>query len=216
MERSLSKTCTACEIEKSVEEFSRQASADGGIKPVCKPCSRIKDQAYYLKNQARIAAQTNAYRRAHLKQSTEYTRAYYKRNSEAVKARQQCYREENSKELAAYRRKYYAENAALCKQRTVRAMQKRREHYGAASSASRAKRLLATGAHTGEDILRIYKNQRGLCAACRIPLNGKYHKDHFIPLARGGTNDAANIWILCPPCNLSKNARDPIKWLLSA
>jgi 5-methylcytosine-specific restriction endonuclease McrA len=33
-----------------------------------------------------------------------------------------------------------------------------------------------------------------------------------MPLARGGSNDRLNLQCLCPQCNLSKNAKDPIAW----
>jgi hypothetical protein len=37
-----------------------------------------------------------------------------------------------------------------------------------------------------------------------------YHKDHIVPLARGGANWIANIQLTCPKCNFSKNRSDPI------
>lgn len=33
-----------------------------------------------------------------------------------------------------------------------------------------------------------------------------------MPLARGGGNGIGNIQLLCPPCNLRKGSKDPIKW----
>ena len=35
------------------------------------------------------------------------------------------------------------------------------------------------------------------------------------PLARGGTNQRTNLQLLCPPCNLSKSAKDPIDFMQS-
>ena len=39
-----------------------------------------------------------------------------------------------------------------------------------------------------------------------------YHPDHVMPLALGGSNDAANIVASCPSCNMSKGAKHPIEW----
>jgi 5-methylcytosine-specific restriction endonuclease McrA len=44
-----------------------------------------------------------------------------------------------------------------------------------------------------------------LCGAAGVSLV----PDHIVPLARGGTNDADNIQILCEPCNLRKGSHMP-------
>lgn len=68
----------------------------------------------------------------------------------------------------------------------------------------------ADGNHTVEDLARIMKMQRGRCAYCRTLLRHGMHVDHIIPIRRGGSNAPSNIQILCPPCNCSKSAKDPI------
>ena len=46
------------------------------------------------------------------------------------------------------------------------------------------------------------------CYLCRIVLTDKItHREHRIPLSRGGTNWIANIAPACKKCNLSKNAK---------
>lgn len=58
------------------------------------------------------------------------------------------------------------------------------------------------------------KNQTRLglkCFYCHKDLSdGKYHVDHYYPLARKGRNSTANFEISCPTCNLRKGAKDPI------
>ena len=34
-----------------------------------------------------------------------------------------------------------------------------------------------------------------------------------MPLARGGKHEASNLQLLCPPCNMSKNAKHPIDFM---
>lgn len=74
------------------------------------------------------------------------------------------------------------------------------------------KRHLAVkvGKHTHEDAAAIRAAQKDKCGYCRKPLEGKGHKDHITPLFLGGTNSRRNIQYLCAPCNLSKNAKDPL------
>lgn len=52
--------------------------------------------------------------------------------------------------------------------------------------------------------------QRWKCAICRQSIRGGYHVDHVQPLALGGEHAPRNIQLLCQPCNLRKNAKDPI------
>lgn len=73
-------------------------------------------------------------------------------------------------------------------------------------------RVNAPGDHTAEDIERQYNNQNGRCYYCGCELNGVYHKDHVIPLSRGGSNGPENIVVACPPCNRSKSTKLPHEW----
>lgn len=60
---------------------------------------------------------------------------------------------------------------------------------------------------------RIGELQRWKCAICRSSIKGKYHVDHIEPIAKGGKHEPKNIQLLCPPCNLRKNAKDPIDYM---
>lgn len=64
---------------------------------------------------------------------------------------------------------------------------------------------------------RIYDAQRGICAYCKRPmLDPRWHlqrtpiqddwptRDHFIPIADGGTDNDDNIVIACYQCNNAK------------
>lgn len=74
----------------------------------------------------------------------------------------------------------------------------------------RALKLNAAGSHTVEDEQLQFRSQRGLCWWCGNPLDpNNYHVDHRIALAKGGSNNAGNICIACPKCNLQKHAKYP-------
>lgn len=75
----------------------------------------------------------------------------------------------------------------------------------------RALRLNAVGSHSIEDVNDIKRLQRGRCAYSRVGFDRvTVHIDHIQPLSKGGTNGRRNLQLLCSPCNLTKNAKDPI------
>jgi 5-methylcytosine-specific restriction endonuclease McrA len=83
-----------------------------------------------------------------------------------------------------------------------------RIHY----ATKRAKRRKAEGKYTRRDELMLLERQRGRCANCGVACAKRYHIDHVIPLAKGGSNWPSNLQILCPTCNSRKSAKDPIEW----
>lgn len=84
--------------------------------------------------------------------------------------------------------------------------------YAVYSRNRKAMKKAAEGHHTAAEISALYQRQRGRCVNCCASLATGCHADHIKPLIRGGTNWIRNIQLLCPPCNLSKKALDPIEW----
>lgn len=46
-----------------------------------------------------------------------------------------------------------------------------------------------------------------LCGASAANDRVELHVDHQQPVAKGGTNDEANLWTLCADCNIAKSDR---------
>lgn len=62
---------------------------------------------------------------------------------------------------------------------------------------------------------KLFLIQRGMCACCGQPLGDKYHLDHIMPLALGGTNTDDNIQLLRQRCNNQKHAKHPVDFMQS-
>lgn len=82
----------------------------------------------------------------------------------------------------------------------------------AAKARRRALEKESIGHYTRQDIERLLVVQSFICAACFVDIRSKYHIDHMIPLARGGTNWPHNIQLLCQPCNQSKGPKTMTEW----
>lgn len=70
----------------------------------------------------------------------------------------------------------------------------------------------AGGSFTARQIDELHSKQRGRCACCHVKLGNRFHRDHIIAVANGGSSSITNIQLLCGPCNQAKGTMDPIKW----
>lgn len=62
-------------------------------------------------------------------------------------------------------------------------------------------------------VKRIGELQRWQCIVCRIDIREKFHLDHIFPIAKGGEHKAENLQLLCPTCNVRKNAKHPVDFM---
>lgn len=173
-----------------------QVSRDG-YQPRCKACSA----RYDAENAERIS---------------ERKRLYYKAKKQKIIDSQAKYRAENKEKITKRMLAYYSENKDSYRARSRERRANNPEGVAANLRAARARKQNAEGSHNGLDIRAIFEAQRGMCANCQTKLfksgKQKYHVDHIMPLARGGSNWPDNLQCLCPTCNLSKGAKHPVEW----
>lgn len=77
------------------------------------------------------------------------------------------------------------------------------------SARRRARIAKSDGSWNADDVARMEVAQHGKCWWCPKLLNKKWHVDHRIPLAKGGSNFAANLVLSCAECNRKKSAKMP-------
>jgi 5-methylcytosine-specific restriction endonuclease McrA len=189
---------------------------------------RSKENRTHPEKKVRRLAVQKRYRDAH----AEETKAKHAANKDAINAERRAERAANPEKFRAYDRKRTRvltpeqrdkananarrrwendpTNNAEKRAKSRKIQKNNREGCRASEHKSRARRKNAEGFFTAEDIDRIYKAQKGKCALCRVPLKTDFHRDHIIPLSKGGTNWPRNIQLLCQPCNQRKHSKDPI------
>lgn len=177
------------------------------------------------RNMARVNADRdahNAKRRAYRASNADVAEAcrksakdYYHANAKERMAYIQRWRKLNPEKHKQYGRDYYKRYPDKARAHTVSWRATNPEGRRAQYAARRARLLSAEGTHTKDDIKRLLEKQGRRCAICLTKLTGKYHVDHIMPLARGGSNWPTNLQVTCPSCNSQKNARDPIEFMQS-
>lgn len=225
------KICNKCKAEKPATEFDKHKKCRDGLQPSCKSCVRyaakmrraLDPEKYRSAANARYAANPEKFRDIARsirveKADTLKAQAAIRRaaNPEKYRYQEKLRRAGKSEQINAAARAYREKNQDKAR-KSVRDYHKANpDKISAHKRNRRAREHVADGAHTSQDIMGIFTSQCGLCANCKTKLfkSGakKYHVDHIMPLALGGSNWPHNLQCLCPPCNLSKGAKHPDAW----
>lgn len=227
------KICPKCNIDKPISEFGLHAKRKDGYQYWCRQCVN----SYYQKNRDKAIQRSNEWYIKNIDYKKVYDKQYRKDNYSKIREKEKLYYENNKGKAAEYREKnkeiitarkkawYNANKERLAAYRKenkeLRANHNRK--YRASDPLRyrrylhvRRTRLSATNENYESGYIKILlKLQRGKCALCRCLIKSCYHVDHIKPISKGGTNGKYNIQLLCPTCNLTKNASDPIDFMQS-
>ena len=210
-----SRVCTKCGELKSFEEFYKSKKGKYGIESKCKECINEKNKQYYENNKEDIvekgkqyyennkeykAEYDKKYRENNKEHIVKYRKEYYENNKDFIDERNKKYRENNKEYFAEYRKEYYENN---------------KEYYFESVRKRRALKSKAKGDFTElefKETLEIFDYR---CAYTGEPILedlSNCHREHIVPLSKGGDN---GIWNIVPSLdwvNLSKNNSDMEEW----
>lgn len=191
------KLCPVCKVDKPDEAFG---SYKGALRSYCAECHKVYMRVYYERNKAALLAKQTIYL-ATLPPGVRQAR---------TSATHQKYKVERNADMREWRVK----NKDHLRTLTNAWKDANPGRTRASAQAYRARKAGATGRFTEADVQVMYSKQNGLCNCCRVPLGDKYHRDHVVALATGGSNEASNMQLLCKPCNCAKGSR-PMSALLA-
>jgi 5-methylcytosine-specific restriction endonuclease McrA len=215
------KVCAA-EYNRKYREKNKEALADSRRKYCEENKGALAEyqRKYREENREAIAELRRKWNEENKERVTEYGRKYREKNKEALADNRRKYCEENKEKRAEYNRKYrekskgkraeydrkrYQENREKEVERVRKWQKENPEKKAEYNSKRRARRVNAAGSHTAEQVKARFDYYGNKCIYCGSDENLQI--EHRIPLARGGSDWAANLAPACKSCNCSKGTK---------
>lgn len=179
----LTKVCTKCGVEKTVDCFAKKKTGKYGVKPVCKGCNNL----YYSNNKEVILKKMRMNYLSNKEVRLARQRNYYHQNKDVVNA----YRQENKKRLAEYRKSYQQSN---------------KSYFNTQTASRRALKIKATPSWIDQEAVDGMYDLASLFNDVGLDV----HVDHIVPLNSDkvcGLHCEANLQLLLASDNISKGNR---------
>lgn len=204
------KTCYTCgkSLPATADYFQRDSQKSDGFRPSCKECRSAKrreryanDEELRIKNRERMAQWVEENPERHKANS----RRNYLKNRESRIEYSRQWREENPEKYRKHNKdnwKREKTNPDLIEAHNARVRNRRAKLKGNG------------GTHTVEELQERIEEQGYMCFYCSHPLEDNYEVDHYVPIAKGGSNDINNLVISCQFCNRSKGDKDPEDFMM--
>jgi 5-methylcytosine-specific restriction endonuclease McrA len=214
--------CVKCNESKPSAQFHFRDSTHTKRHGQCKSCMAIHQKAYEARNREKINARQRKNHEKYRPKKLAYWKKYSAENKEKIKAKNRKYQQANKDKCCARSMRYYYRNperagqwAKLNPAATKVTQRRYRQNNAEKILLKNQKRyalMMGQKGNISVDLSeRLMVSQNGLCPYCKIDLKTvEIHRDHIIPLKRGGPHDDKNIQLTCERCNIKKSSRDPI------
>lgn len=179
----------------------------------CQACVRARTAARYASDPLRASLAMAAYRAANPEQEKLRVRAYREANKAKRNAANAVWRAENPEKVKSSQDAYHAKNPGKANKKSSDWREKNPAQVRIQRHNRRALVLSAGGSLSKGLLAKLFELQKGMCPCCKQPLGDKYHMDHVMPLALGGTNTDDNIQLLRATCNQKKHAKHPVDFM---
>lgn len=194
------KICTKCRIEKCKSMFYASKAGSNGLRAACKSCTN--------KNNSERQSSIPGKRR-------EYHSAWAAKNRDRSREIKAAYRKKNPDKCKESETRWLIENPDRRKEACANYRIKNPENGRIHVQNRRARKVAAGGRLSKNLAAKLLVLQKGKCPCCHRDIGSKYHLDHIVPLALGGSNTDDNIQLLRPECNQKKHMKHPIDFMQS-
>lgn len=206
------KRCSKCNTEypRTTECFEPRKTAKDGLRNQCRSCYRAQKQHARDANREHYQRKGREWAENNRERRNELNRESDRRHIDKRRAKRREWKFKNKEYISQKNKEFRLAHPDLMKQRR-KDQHKRNPHQSRNAAIKRRARLRnAEGTIRMEDIVAQGESQKWFCWWCDKPVGDKYHADHRIPLAKGGSNHPENMCVTCVHCNSSK--RDLMPW----
>ena len=191
------KKCRTCKTEKPAADFGKRKDSKDGLTYLCRTCDNERGRRYRKANQDQVN-----------------TRRAESRKKPEEKARRAAYHAEYTRrpEVAAARKERGV--AAAGTDRRLESVRRYNNSTKGKNNSVKSKASRRSREHNAPSddwkASEVHSEANGKCLYCGISVTlNEMHADHFIPLAKGGSNLRENIVCSCASCNLKKSDKMP-------
>lgn len=181
--------CLECGQLLPLTDFRKNNKSLAGYTRRCKPCLLALDNA-------RWAAMPEGEAEAKLAARREQRAQHRRDNPEKIKAQKAAHFQRHREKCLERTRANRLANPERLRQ--------------LARGWQNTRRSRKAGGITAKQQADWEAAQAKVCYWCGCRCAKAYHVDHYTPLATGGKHEIDNLVIACVPCNLKKNAKDPL------
>lgn len=208
-----SKHCTKCGENKPLSAFNPR-SDNGKLRPWCVECNRRYKQQHRAANREMYGTTRRVYYAAHRERIRAQQKRDYDANPEKFREWSRQFREQHPDKTSFWARRSYWRHVAERRAKSRKWYRANKERALIHTHRRRARLVANGGTYTVRE-WRAMVSWFGDCCLC-CGASERLTIDHVLPVARGGSNDIANLQPLCRPCNASKKARhidyrDPVQ-----
>jgi 5-methylcytosine-specific restriction endonuclease McrA len=194
------------EVQRRPETGRRTRERGGPLREV--PCADGCGKLVHGNRTDRCCEACRTLRRRQTK--TEWREA----NLDSHRAYNRSYANTNRERASLLRVERRAKNPDMDKATRQEWYRHHKERWKVYEATRSARERGAPGSFTCEDVTAILTHQQSRCFYCGRGISNDRHTiDHYIPLARGGSNWPENIVAACRPCNTGKGATLPDEYI---
>lgn len=215
------KRCTKCgnEYPATTEYFHARKDRPCGLTASCKFCRLAAVQTWNKENHERHVANAVKWNNEHPERVKDTNKRYFKKNQSKITARQKKWYNENKDIINEKVKKKRRANPEKHRESNKRQYQKNPQKALIRAHKRHARLRALPATFTEQDWIRALEYFNNVCAYCGNPPSESdhhqtLHKEHHIPLNRGGGFTPDNIVPACQMCNYSKHDKEPEQWLI--
>lgn len=171
------------------------------------------DAARFQARKKEFLARNKAWRDANKDSIRDYRAGWRAKNKDKEYATCKRWRQNNAAHVARCEAARRAANPEAFRRADRKYKEANRDILRVRIHNRNAKKRASASLVSLDIVAKLMHLQKGRCIVCRSSLKHKRHLDHVVPLIAGGPHCDDNLQLLCPPCNLSKGAKDPLAFM---